>query len=82
MPTIIVYTVPGCPRCAGVLTFLQKSGLDFEERCLLASAAHVEALQRGIAEVVTPTLFMAGQWYVGRQAEMAAGALTPKRRSS
>ena len=36
MSKVVVYTMPGCPACAGVKAYLREKGVEFTEKDVLA----------------------------------------------
>mgnify|MGYP001586821163 CR=1 FL=1 len=55
-PPVIIYTTPTCPDCLALKTWLQREGIEFEERDLTAPHISAEAKARTGVRVAPITL--------------------------
>lgn len=86
MPSIEIYTQPGCPYCIRALRLLQQKGMKFTEiRALHGTPERLEARERSGGRTTVPQIFINGQHIGGCDDLMALeqrGALDPLLRAA
>ncbi|MFW7266676.1 glutaredoxin 3 [Gluconacetobacter sp. Hr-1-5] len=62
MPSIEIYTQPGCPYCVRAVRLLQQKGAPFTEiRALHGTPERAEARERSGGRTTVPQIFINGQ---------------------
>ena len=59
-PTIVAYLKPYCPWTQGVISMLQKHGLEFEYRDILASPTHFQEMVQKSGQTGSPCVEIDG----------------------
>jgi glutaredoxin 3 len=81
MPTIEIYTQPGCPYCVRAVRLLHQKGVAFNEiRALHGTPERTEARVRSDGRTTVPQIFIDGRHIGGCDDLMAldrAGGLDP-----
>ena len=65
MPTTIIYTAPECPHSENMKKFLTELGIDFEEKCVLASEETAAELKARSGQMTVPTTVIDGDVFIG-----------------
>jgi thioredoxin reductase (NADPH) len=64
-PSVIMYTVTGCPFCKRAKDLLQAEGVVFEERDVATNEKWYEVLMDLIGRALTPVTLIAGETIIG-----------------
>jgi glutaredoxin len=65
MPKAIVYTAPECPHSKKLKEFLEENGIDFEEKCILASSDIREELKKASGQLGIPVTVIGDGVFIG-----------------
>lgn len=65
MPKAIIYTAPECPHSANLKVFLKDLGIDFDEKCILASPETTSELKEISGQIAVPTTIIEGEVFIG-----------------
>ncbi|TFH05773.1 MAG: glutaredoxin family protein [Candidatus Thorarchaeota archaeon] len=65
MPKAIIYTAPECPHSKNLKTFLKEIGIDFEEKCILASPETSSELKEISSQIAVTTTVIEGELFIG-----------------
>ncbi len=72
MPTVEIYTQPGCPYCTRALNLLGAKGVEFREiDAPHGTTARIEAASRAGGRTTVPQIFIAGR-HIGGCDDMVA----------
>jgi glutaredoxin len=71
MVKAIVYTAPECPHSKTLKVFLNETGIEFEEKCILDSPEIAEELKQLSGQIAVPTTVIGDKFFIGhdRRAE-------------
>jgi len=67
--SLIIYTKEGCPWCIDALAFLNKTGIEFEEREVRNNPSLMKELEQKSNQTKTPTLDLNGKILADTDAE-------------
>jgi glutaredoxin len=65
MPTTIIYTAPECPHSKDMKEFLKETGIEFQEKCILASPETAAELKARSGQISVPTTVIDGDVFIG-----------------
>lgn len=75
---IIIYTKTGCPWCRDVLSFLEESGIKFEERVVSGNPVFFEEMVTKSKQSKAPTLDIDGDILADSDAKAVKAYLVEK----
>lgn len=76
MADIVVYTMTGCPHCAGVKEFLKEKGIEFTERNVIEDESALKEL-REMGFSGTPVTLVGDESVLGFDRAKLEAALGP-----
>ncbi|MFA4855463.1 MAG: glutaredoxin domain-containing protein [archaeon] len=80
---IIIYTIPGCPKCSAAKALLKRKGVSFREENVQADSGKMREMTAKLgstleAEICLPMLDISGTMVQGFEKEKILGALKEK----
>ena len=65
MTKAVVYVAPECPHSKTLKDFLNETGIDFEEKCVLTSPEVAEELKQLTGQIAVPTTVIGDDHFIG-----------------
>ncbi|MHA1136123.1 MAG: glutaredoxin family protein [Candidatus Thorarchaeota archaeon] len=65
MSNAVIYTAPECPHSEKMKKFLNDTGIDFEERCILTSPETTVELKELSGQIAVPTIVIDSDVFIG-----------------